>query len=262
MIILGFLVLHWYLSLFFQTFFHHRYAAHSMFTMSKGWEKVFFIASFIVQGSSYLSPYAYAILHRLHHAHADTEKDPHSPKFFSNLFSLMWRTKVVYSDIFNRRATIEEKYKKNVPEWHSFERWAHTPMAKILWGAAYTAFYVAFATHWWMFLLLPIHFLMGPIHGAIINWFAHKYGYINFKLKDTSKNIFPVDILMLGEGFHNNHHKHSTRPNFAIRWFEFDPVYPVIKLFDKLRIIQLKGRLEHSHGEPEPMATVSTVQEY
>ena len=105
---------------------------------------------------------------------------------------------------------------------------------------AYTTFYVFFATYWWMYLLLPIHFLSGPVHGAVINWFAHKYGYTNFKVSDTSKNLLPVDFLMLGESYHNNHHANGTNPNFGHRWFEIDPVYPIIKLFHALRIIRLK----------------------
>ena len=43
MIIFVFLILHWYLSLFGQTFFLHRYSAHKMFTMNKFWEKFFYI---------------------------------------------------------------------------------------------------------------------------------------------------------------------------------------------------------------------------
>eukprot|EP01036_Dinobryon_divergens_P038408 gene38408-50429_t len=31
------------------------------------------------EGSSFLSPRAYAILHRMHHAFSDTKRDPHSP---------------------------------------------------------------------------------------------------------------------------------------------------------------------------------------
>jgi stearoyl-CoA desaturase (delta-9 desaturase) len=91
-----------------------------------------------------------------------------------------------------------------------------------------------------MFLLLPIHFFMGPFHGAIINWFAHKYGYVNFKVSDTSKNLLPVDFLMMGEGFHNNHHKHGARPNFGFKWFEFDPTYAIIRGLDKINVIRLR----------------------
>ncbi|MFN7793515.1 MAG: acyl-CoA desaturase, partial [Cyclobacteriaceae bacterium] len=41
--VLIFFVAHWYLSLFFQTFFLHRYASHKAFTMNKFTEKVFFV---------------------------------------------------------------------------------------------------------------------------------------------------------------------------------------------------------------------------
>ncbi len=239
MVIIAFFIAHWYLSLFCQTFFHHRYAAHAMFTMNKVWERAFYFLSFITQGSSYLSPYSYGILHRMHHAHADTELDPHSPKYDRNLFSMMWRTKVIYSDISSGDIEIENKYKKNLPQWFSLDNIADKWFVRTFWALFYIGFYVLFATHWWMYLLLPLHFAMGPLHGAIINWFAHKYGYRNFKVENTSKNLMPVDFLMLGEGYHNNHHKYQKRPNFGYKWYEIDPIYPVIKLFNALKIIRL-----------------------
>lgn len=241
MAILLFIIAHWYLSLFTQTFFNHRYAAHAMFSMSRGWEKFFFIFSWIAQGSSYLSPHTYGVLHRMHHAYADTEKDPHSPKYDKSLFSMMWRTKTIYSNIFYKRVQIEERFTKGVPSWESFDKFGDSWPVRLLWGGLYIAFYIAFATQWWMYLFLPLHFFMGPIHGAIINWFAHKYGYRNFEVKDTSRNIMPVDVFMLGEGFHNNHHNNGARANFGSKWWEFDPVFPFIMLFDKLRIVRLKA---------------------
>jgi stearoyl-CoA desaturase (delta-9 desaturase) len=91
-----------------------------------------------------------------------------------------------------------------------------------------------------MYLLLPIHFLMGPIQGAVVNWAGHKYGYRNFPdEKDQSKNTLFIDFLMLGELYQNNHHHAGARPNFAAKWWEFDPVYPVIKFFDMVGIIKL-----------------------
>ena len=90
-----------------------------------------------------------------------------------------------------------------------------------------------------MYLLLPIHFFMGPFHGAIINWFAHKLGTVRFKVNDTSKNLLPVDFLMLGESYHNNHHTKPNSANFGIAKYEIDPVYYFILLFDKMKMIQL-----------------------
>ena len=240
MIIILFFIAHWYLCLFCQTFFQHRYAAHKMFSMSPFWEKVFYVASFIFQGSSFLSPRAYAILHRMHHAYADTEKDPHSPKYDSNLFTMMWRTKKIYNSILEDKTEVEERFKKDVPNWTFMENLADNSIVRVMWMAAYIAFYIAFAPSLWFFLLLPIHFFMGPIQGAIINWFAHRIGYVNFKLKDTSKNLVPLDLIMLGESYHNNHHKYGARANFGVKWFELDPVYYVIRLFNALGIIKLK----------------------
>lgn len=211
-----------------------------MYTMNRYWEKGFYFLTAVFQGSSYLSPKAYGIMHRLHHAYADTENDPHSPKYSKNMMDMMWKTWRTYTAILNDQMTIEEKFKRNVPTWSFIEKIAGSWWIRIFWGILYILFYIKFATVWWMFLLLPIHFFMGPIHGAIINWFSHKFGYINFSVNDTSKNLLPFDFLMLGEGYHNNHHKYGGRANFGIKWHEFDPTYPVIYFFNFIGIIKLK----------------------
>jgi stearoyl-CoA desaturase (delta-9 desaturase) len=240
MAVLAFFGLHWYLSLFTQSFFHHRYAAHRQFTMKKGWERVFYVLSFLFQGSSYLSPRAYAIMHRMHHAYADTEKDPHSPQFDANPFSMMWRTRLVYNRIFNRIAQIDPKFVKDVPDWAGFDKFASNNLVRILWIGVYVAVYFLLDAPWWLFPLILIHAVMGPFHGVIINWFAHTIGYINFKMKDTSRNLMPVDLLMWGEGLHNNHHKFSGRANFGVKKFEFDPLYPIIRFLAWAKVLELR----------------------
>jgi hypothetical protein len=47
-----------------------------MCTTAKRWERVFYFITFFTQGSSYLVPAAYAVMHRTHHKYGDTEKDP------------------------------------------------------------------------------------------------------------------------------------------------------------------------------------------
>ncbi len=240
MVILLFFLAHWYLSLFFQTFFLHRYAAHQMFTMSPAWEKVFFVLSWVAQGSSYLSPWAYGIMHRQHHTYADTENDPHSPKYDKSAFAMMMRSATKFNDIFYSRVKTEDRFTDGVPKWMAFDIFANKLIVRLAWAALYVLFYINFASEWWMYLLLPIHFIMGPVHGIIINWGAHKYGYVNFKTDNTSKNLLPLDVLMLGESYHNNHHANSSNANFGSRWFEIDFTYPVIWVLNKVKIIQLK----------------------
>ncbi len=250
-VILIFFIAHWYLSLFFQTFFLHRYAAHKAFTMNKFTEKVFYILTWIFQGSNYLSPFGYGVMHRMHHAFADTENDPHSPKYDETIWKMMWKTKTIYSDIANKRIPLETRFTEGVPDWQAFDKFARSWPSRLFWGLSYFTVYLIFANVWWLWILLPIQFLMSPVHGAIINWFAHKYGYRNFTVGDTSKNFLPVDFLMMGESYHNNHHKYGSRANFGgIRWHEIDPTYLVIKLLDKLNIVQIvkqnQVRLERS----------------
>jgi stearoyl-CoA desaturase (Delta-9 desaturase) len=244
-IIIIFFILHWYLSLFSQTFFLHRYSAHKMFDMNGFWEKFFYLLTYITQGSSYLNPKAYAILHRMHHAYSDTEKDPHSPHFYKNVFSMMSVTKDIYNDHLNDRIPVEDRFSRDIPKWPLIDKMGDAWISRILWGTAYALFYIKFVPTdcWYLYLLLPIHFLMGPVHGAIVNWSGHKYGYQNFDNNDKSKNSLAVDFLMGGELFQNNHHKNYSRPNFAAKWYEFDPTYPVIKVLNFFRIIKLRPSL-------------------
>ncbi len=240
MIILIFFIAHWFLSLFFQTFFQHRYAAHRMFTTSKSWERIFYVMAYVFEGASFLNPRAYALMHREHHAYSDTEKDPHSPHFFTDIFQMMAATIKTFRDHVKRTKDPEARFSGHYPEWPFIDRIGSSILSRLLFAAAYTVFYIFFAEHWWMFLLLPIHFMMGPIHGAIVNWCGHKYGYRNFENKDKSKNTTPFDFLMLGELFQNNHHQHPNSANFGNKWFEIDPVYPVMKLLHWMRIIKLR----------------------
>jgi stearoyl-CoA desaturase (delta-9 desaturase) len=152
----------------------------------------------------------------------------------------MWKTKNYYNNILHREDQIPAKFKKDVPHWQFMERLGDYWIIRIGWGVLYVLFYIQFATAWWMFLLLPIHFLMGPVHGVIINWYAHKYGYTNFKVNDTAKNLLPFDFLMMGESYHNNHHKLGGRANFGVKWHEFDPTYPFILFLNATGIIKLK----------------------
>jgi stearoyl-CoA desaturase (Delta-9 desaturase) len=242
-VIITFFILHWYLSLFSQTFFLHRYSAHKMFDMNKFWEKFFYVLTYLSQGSSYLNPRAYAVLHRMHHAYSDTPKDPHSPHYYTNLFTMMWKTKAIYNNILNRNSEPEERFSKNIPEWNFLDKIGDAWPSRIFWGTVYVLIYIKFVPTdmWYLFLLLPIHFLMGPVHGAIVNWSGHKYGYSNFDNNDKSKNSLMIDFLMGGELFQNNHHKHADSPNFAKKWFELDPTYPVIRLLHLFRIIKIKA---------------------
>jgi stearoyl-CoA desaturase (Delta-9 desaturase) len=250
LLFLALFVLHWQASVFFQTFFLHRYGAHRQFAMSKRWERIFHFVTWLVEGPSYLNPRAYAILHRMHHAYSDTPLDPHSPVHQPNFLSMMWRTKVKYEDVKYRRVPVDPRFDGGYPEWPLLDDKLSSMTLAVTWGALYTLFYVAFAPHWWLFLLLPFHWLMGPVHGAIVNWAGHKVGYRNYPSDDNSKNTLVFDVLTMGELFQNNHHKWGQAPDFAVRAFEIDPAYQIMRVFASLGIIDLAGA-QKARWEPQ-----------
>jgi len=99
--------------------------------------------------------------------------------------------------------------------------------------------YFLLATHWWQWALLPIQWILGPIHGAIVNWCGHKYGYRNFQNGDASCNTLVFDVVTMGELFQNNHHKYPMSPDFAARWFEIDPTWQVMRILAQTRVIEI-----------------------
>jgi stearoyl-CoA desaturase (Delta-9 desaturase) len=247
-----FLFVHWQMSVFFQSFFLHRYGAHKQFTMSPRVERVMHFLSWFVMGSSYLSPRAYAILHRMHHAYSDTAKDPHSPVFEPNFFKMMNNTKVIYRDIRHGKVEPEARFDGDYPVWPLLDTTLSTMVTSVAWGVFYSAIYMVYAyfTHtYWVLALAPLHWFLGPIHGAIVNYCGHKIGYRNFDSDDGSKNTLVFDVLTMGELFQNNHHKFSQSPNFGARWFEIDPTYAVIRVLSALKLIKLTST-QLAHVEP------------
>jgi stearoyl-CoA desaturase (Delta-9 desaturase) len=254
MVIVLFFVAHWQLSLFCQSFFLHRYGAHKQFTMSRGWERFFNVLTAISQNSSYLNPRGYAVLHRMHHAYSDGEKDPHTPTRYRSLipglFTMMYRTKRIYHEIAYFEKEPEPRFDGVFPQSRFFEWMGKSWPMRFVWAAAFFLFYLQFATAPWQWVFLPGHWIMGAMHGAIVNWSGHRYGYRNFALDDDSRNTLPIDLITGGELFQNNHHKYPMSPNFAARWFEIDPIYQLMRVMNRLGIIDMSASQKIQYLRP------------
>lgn len=238
--VIVFFVCHWFFSLFLHSFFLHRYVSHKMYTTSKNWERVFYFTTWIVLGSSFLVPRAYGVLHRMHHAYSDTDKDPHSPHFFKDIWRMMVHTAIIFRNFVKGKNIPEPQFTKAyLPRWDRLDKIGHHIITRLFFMTCYTTFYILFAPSYWYFLLLPVHFLMGPVQGAIVNWCGHKYGYSNYDNGDHSRNSSPWGVVLMGELFQNNHHHQKDNANFARKWFEFDLTFQLMRVLNSMGIIQL-----------------------
>ncbi|MCA9353665.1 fatty acid desaturase [Candidatus Nomurabacteria bacterium] len=243
---------HHYASLSMQTLFLHRYSAHGQFSMERRTEKVFFALTWIFQGSSYLSAHAYGIMHRMHHEYADTELDPHSPRFVRyGPIGLMARTWKFYNGISSGKIKIEKRFlERYLPKWYKFDRFASHWATRVSWIGIYALLYYAILGSWWtmwfMWPLFIITIFMGPTHGLIINYFNHKVGSKKFSMKNDSTNI-PISSVMLGENYHNNHHKHPWSPDFSLGEGS-DPGYSLMLILDYYKVIRLRPDIDTNHA--------------
>lgn len=241
-IILGVLIGHWFVSLFFHTAFLHRYASHKMYEMHHFTERIFYFLTWIFQGPSFLVPRAYAIMHRMHHEYSDTEKDPHSPHFFKDVVGMMVNTKRIFYGLVKGTIKPEQQFTYDLPEWKRFDKFFDSNYTRAVWVLIYSLVYFAvihfFDLSYFWLLLVPITCLLGPIQGATVNWCGHKYGYQNYDNGDHSHNSSPFGVALMGELFQNNHHMFPDSVNFAKKWFEFDLTYLILKVFNKIGIIR------------------------
>jgi len=181
--------------------------------------------------------------HKEHHMFSDTEKDPHSPwtKGMANLL-LFWPSKKFISIIKGMVFSPLSKYDtENIPK--QYERYA-------------SSFMYRYPHIGQILFLLSNMFFFGIIEGMIVfilSLFAamlytytvgqglvHIVGYRNFNLKDKSRNIFPIGLLLVGEELHNNHHKFANRLNYKQKWYEVDFGYLFIKLLENIKLCRIE----------------------
>jgi len=162
-----------------------------------------------------LDPKSWACMHRLHHRHSDSEKDPHSPWNFG-VFGVMLGQLLGSSPV------------TQLPvNWLNRNKLWYLPY---LFHAS-VALCLGFACHAW---ILGGAYWLGmmshPVQGWMVNSFAHKYGYRNFDTDDQSRNNTLVAWLVFGEGYQNNHHAYPSSAKFSMRRFEFDGGYALCRI--------------------------------
>jgi stearoyl-CoA desaturase (delta-9 desaturase) len=184
--------------------------------------------------------------HRRHHQRADRPGDPHSPHVHGGgggvrgLLSGLWHAHVGWT--FQADAP---DLARSVPDLLADRALVRVDQLYLLWVALGLLLPAAalglYAGSWRGFasgLLwggLVRTFLMHHVTWSV-NSVCHVWGSRPFASGDRSTNNFPVAILSLGEGWHNNHHAFPTSARHGLRWWQFDASFVLIRLLEVVRV--------------------------
>ena len=185
MILLYGYMTYWVLAAIGITYGYHRYFAHNDYKTNAVGEIVLLYIGLLCGGRSALT---WAGVHRIHHANADTDKDPHSPKnhpWYVVLFSL-WKV-------------------KNIPRQFIKDLIANP---RVMFFHRYGKF--IFAAHW---IITPLIF---GVNAVIINLMLLILSYVGFGIlnfyghdaKGPANNLL-INLIAPFEGNHKDHHDYA-----------------------------------------------------
>lgn len=191
-----------------------------------------------------LDPKAWVVMHRLHHAHSDTEKDPHSPKN-AGILGIMTEQLRSYKAItigLLKKDPELTKFTKNLDyELHILTR-------KNLWYLPYLihALFALIPGVLGGFWLLGLCYFLGmmshPVQGGLVNAFGHAVGSRNFKTEDDSRNNWLVAFFVLGEGLQNNHHRFPQSAKFSYHQWEPDLGFTVCLILESIGLLTIDSQ--------------------
>ncbi|HWG10127.1 MAG TPA: fatty acid desaturase [Rhodanobacteraceae bacterium] len=174
-------------------------------------------------------------VHRKHHAHCETEEDPHSPQMVG-IRKVFFEGAELYREAAANAADLE-KYGRGTPDdW--LERHVYTPYpylgVSLLMAIDLALFGVLGAAIW------AVQMVWIPFWAAgVVNGIGHWWGYRNFETTDTATNLTPWGVWIGGEELHNNHHAFPSSAKFALRKFELDIGWAVIRACEKLGLAKV-----------------------
>ncbi len=174
-------------------------------------------------------------VHRKHHAHCETENDPHSPHLVG-INKVLWRGSELYRDAASDPAMLE-KYGRGCPDdWIEHKLYRKWPFL----GVALLMILDIALFGVWGLAIWGIQMLWIPFWAAgVVNGLGHWWGYRNFETADQARNLVPWAFWIGGEELHNNHHAFPSSARFALRKFEFDIGWLVIRVLEKLRLAKV-----------------------
>jgi fatty-acid desaturase len=197
----------------------HRYYTHKSFEFKYSITKYLFtfISIIICRGS----PIGWVYIHRLHHAYSDTDKDPHNPKILG--FKIFDLTHIKKHD---------SKFNKFIVKDLLTTEQLHFNKYYLLYVLSYIVS-LAIIDIQLIYFLWALPVALVHISQNSFNYFGHIFGYRNFQIDDHSTNNLFLFPFILGDAWHNNHHKNPALISNKVKFFEIDPAAAIINVIKK-----------------------------
>jgi len=221
------------------TVFYHRGLAHRAVTLHPWARQLAIHGGIWFTG---LDPKGWACMHRRHHAHSDTERDPHSPRHLG-MWGVLFGQLKSYERTLVGLARGESEFTRQVEDLDFPVNWVNR---KRVWYLPYLlhlviALAIALpAGAWALAAAYYIGIMSHPVEGWIVNTLGHAVGGRNFETSDNSRNNHLAAWLVLGEGYQNNHHRYATSAKFSYQPWEVDLGYGFCLLLEKLSVLEIR----------------------
>ncbi|HEV8132831.1 MAG TPA: fatty acid desaturase [Acidobacteriota bacterium] len=220
------------------TIYLHRCLAHRSLKLAGPVDIAMRFGLWLLSG---IDRFEWVAVHRKHHANTDVEGDPHSP-YLEGLWKILIGNLYYYVREAHNPETIQIFTRDLRRDW--LDRYVFKSgtvglafgiltltTAAVIWRGWIGGIVVAATaslTHAAGYIFLS----------AAVNGLCHSIGYRHFA--NTATNILTIGLLAAGEGYHNNHHHDPRSPKLGLKWWEFDPAWPVIRLLQMLRLCQVR----------------------
>ena len=229
---------------FTTTMYLHRSLTHRAVTFHPAVNAVFRAITWITTG---IRPRQWVAVHRKHHAHTDTDEDPHSPLLLG-WWTVQSKNVLLYRDA-AKDPVVVEKYAKDLPP---------TALDRRLLDHALVGLGLLVALLMIVMGVIPglltagLHFVMYLGLSGSVNGPGHHFGKKTFP-DNSATNLRWLTLLTAGEGLHNHHHAAPTSARFARKFSDLDLGWWVIRGLRGLRLADVR------HDDVDKLAAKATA---
>jgi stearoyl-CoA desaturase (delta-9 desaturase) len=194
----------------------HRYWTHRSFEFKNTYVKWLLTWFGLMAGRGSILGWVH--VHREHHRFSDTDKDPH----IRNMSVL----KIFFPVFSDHGININKRLIKDLLTKDQIDINKYYVLLILTWAAI-----LAVIDPWLVYFawFLPV-FITNLVWNTFIFYGHSRIGYQTYVTNDNSSNSWIFSLLLLGEGWHNNHHRSSSNFTTKVKWWEFDPIGNFIKL--------------------------------